>query len=60
MKFIILTKGSVVAIPKDVEHWHGAAKDSKLVHIAISNMKNGGHVIWLQPVTDLEYNAVDK
>jgi len=55
----LLTKGSVVAIPKDVEHWHGAAKDSKLVHIAISNMKNSSNVIWLQPVTYLEYNEVD-
>ena len=52
----LLTKGSVVAIPKDVEHWHGAAKDCKLVHIAISNMKDGSNVTWLQPVTDVEYN----
>ena len=56
----LLTKGSVVAIPKDVEHWHGAAKDSKLVHIAISNMRDGSNVTWLKPVTEEEYNEVNK
>jgi quercetin dioxygenase-like cupin family protein/alkylhydroperoxidase/carboxymuconolactone decarboxylase family protein YurZ len=50
-----LVKGSVVAIPKDVEHWHGAAEDSLMIHIAISNMEDGGNVIWLAPVTDEEY-----
>ena len=55
----LLTKGSVVAIPKNVEHWHGAAKDSQLEHIAISNMKDGGNVSWSQPVTDEEYNTVN-
>ena len=53
-----LTPGTVVAIPKDVEHWHGAAKDSKMVHIAISNMKDGTPVTWLDPVTDEEYNSL--
>ncbi|MDU1892690.1 MAG: cupin domain-containing protein [Dysgonomonas sp.] len=51
-----LTPGSVVTIPKDVEHWHGAAKDSKMVHIAISNIKDNSPVTWLNPVTDEEYN----
>lgn len=49
-----LTKGSVVVIPKDVEHWHGASADTKLVHIAISNMIDGSNVIWMNPVNDQE------
>jgi 4-carboxymuconolactone decarboxylase len=53
-----LVKGSVVAIPKDVEHWHGAAEDSLMVHIAISNMADGSNVTWLAPVTDEEYREV--
>ena len=53
-----LGKGDVVVIPKDVEHWHGAANNSKFVHIAISNMKEGSNVTWLKPVTDEEYNIV--
>lgn len=54
-----LVKGSVVAIPKDVEHWHGASADTKLVHIAISNMKDDKNVIWMSPVDDKEYSAVN-
>lgn len=53
-----IAKGDVVVIPKDVEHWHGAAKDSKFVHIAISNMKDGSNVTWLAPVTEEEYNII--
>lgn len=55
-----LIKGSVVAIPKDVEHWHGASKETKLVHIAISNIKDNSAVTWLAPVNDEEYGSVDK
>lgn len=53
-----LQKGSVIPIPVGVEHWHGASKDSKLVHIAITNFKNNSAVTWLKPVTDEEYDNV--
>ncbi|MNY64252.1 hypothetical protein D3C86_2013320 [compost metagenome] len=56
----VLAKGSTVAIPKDVEHWHGAAANSKMVHIAISNMLDGNNVTWKTPVTDEEYAEVNK
>lgn len=55
-----LIQGSVVAIPKDVEHWHGASTDTKLVHIAVSNMDEGSAVTWMTPVTEDEYNKVNK
>ena len=55
-----LVKGSVIAIPKDVEHWHGAAEDSLMAHIAISNMEDGSNVTWLAPVTDAEYQEACK
>ena len=32
----LLHKGDVVAIPPDVEHWHGAVQDSDFIHIGIS------------------------
>lgn len=51
-----LVKGDVVVIPPLVEHWHGAALDSKFTHIAITNFKDGENVEWLLPVTDEEYN----
>jgi 4-carboxymuconolactone decarboxylase len=56
----VLIKGTTVAISKEVEHWHGAAADSKLIHIAISNVANGSSVTWLGPVTDEEYMEVTK
>jgi quercetin dioxygenase-like cupin family protein len=55
-----LKKGDAVNIPAHVEHWHGAAPDSRLVHIAITNYKEETNVDWLKPVTDEEYNSVVK
>lgn len=54
----VLTKGTTVAIPKGIEHWHGAAADSKLIHIAISNLAGGSSVTWTTPVSDEEYEQV--
>lgn len=53
-----LQKGSVIPIPVGVEHWHGASKGAKLVHIAITNFKDNSAVTWMTPVTDAEYNNV--
>jgi len=39
-----------------VIHWHGAAPDSELTHIAINVNTQNGIVEWLEPVTDDEYN----
>lgn len=57
---VVLQKGDVYVIPKDMEHWHGASHDSKFVHVAISNMVNGGNVTWMSPVTEEEYNSLLK
>ncbi len=54
----LLTKGDVVVIPSHVEHWHGAAQDSSLTHIVITNNAAEGVVKWLAPVTDEEYNSI--
>lgn len=54
-----ITKGDVVIIPEDTEHWHGASATSKIVHIAITNFKDDVPVTWLQPVTDEEYDRVN-
>jgi len=50
-----LSKGDVVVIPSNLEHWHGATRDSFFSHIAISNITAKGAVEWLTPVTDEEY-----
>jgi quercetin dioxygenase-like cupin family protein len=45
--------GDVVHISPGEEHWHGAAPDSYLLHVAISL----GEADWLDAVTDDEYAA---
>lgn len=55
-----IKKGDVINIPEAVEHWHGAAENSEMVHIAITNFKEEEQVHWLQAVTDEEYNTVKK
>jgi 4-carboxymuconolactone decarboxylase len=52
-----LTKGDVVVIPSNIEHWHGATKYSSFTHIAITNITSEGAVKWLEPVTDEEYQS---
>ncbi len=54
-----IKKGDVVNIPENTEHWHGAAANSKLIHIAITNFKEDIQVTWLQAVTDEEYEKVN-
>jgi quercetin dioxygenase-like cupin family protein/alkylhydroperoxidase/carboxymuconolactone decarboxylase family protein YurZ len=54
----ILNKGDIVKIPPDTEHWHGAAPDTSLTHIAISPNTDKGSVIWMKPVSDNEYNKI--
>lgn len=50
-----LKPGDCVAIPANVKHWHGAAKDSWMSHVAFeacgTNMSNE----WCEPVSDEEY-----
>lgn len=55
-----IKKGDVINIPPNVLHWHGASADSKMVHIAISNYKDGKNVIWGDPVTDAEYQEANQ
>ncbi len=53
----VLNVGDVVEIYPDVIHWHGAAPDSEFEHIAISTWQSKGSVVWMEPVTDEEYNS---
>lgn len=52
----LLLPGDVVKIASDVIHWHGASSDSEFTHIAIGTQPAKGSVVWLEPVTDKEYN----
>lgn len=53
-----LSDGDVVCIPKNVGHWHGAAPDSRFIHIAISNIADNSAAEWLDEVSETEYESV--
>ena len=56
----LLNVGDVVEILPDVVHWHGATPDSEFEHIAISPQSHKGSVVWMEPVSDKEYNSYKK
>jgi quercetin dioxygenase-like cupin family protein len=49
--------GDTVWIPPHEKHWHGAAPDTGMVHIAIHEARDGVHIDWLEPVSDEDYRA---
>lgn len=55
---VVLAPGSVVFIPANVKHWHGAAKDSWMSHVAFEAPGMNCANEWLEPVTDEEYAAL--
>ena len=54
-----MTPGSVVNIPAEVKHWHGAAPDSWVSHIAIEVAGEETSNEWCEPVSDEEYGKVN-
>ncbi len=53
-----LRAGDCVTIPANIKHWHGAKKNSWFSHIAIEVPGENTSNMWLEPVTDEEYNAL--
>ena len=56
---VSLHEGSLVMIPAEVKHWHGAKKDSWFSHIAVECPGEETSNEWCEPVTDAEYAALD-
>ena len=48
--------GTVIHIPANVKHWHGAAADSWFAHLAFSIPGEKTENVWLEPVSESEYN----
>ena len=55
---VSLHEGSVVMIPANVKHWHGAAPDSPFQHLAIEVPGQDTGSQWLEPVDPDEYNRL--
>lgn len=50
--------GTVIHIPANVKHWHGAAKDSWFAHLAFEVPGENTETVWLEPVSDAEYDKL--
>lgn len=52
----IVRKGDIIQCLPGVAHWHGAAPGSTFTYVAVTPVAKG-RTVWLQAVTDKEYNS---
>lgn len=52
---VSLVPGTVIVIPANVKHWHGAKKDSWFSHIAIEVPGENASNEWCEPVEEEAY-----
>ena len=55
-----LKEGTVITIPPEVKHWHGAKKDSWFSHIAVEVPGEETSNQWCEEVSDEEYNKLEE
>ena len=55
---VSLVPGTVITIPAEVKHWHGAKKDSWFSHIAVEVPGENCSNEWCEPVSDEEYTKL--
>jgi len=55
-----MVPGTVVNIPAEVKHWHGAAADSWFSHLAIEVPGEGASNEWCEAVDDESYRKVNQ
>ena len=54
-----MTPGTIIAVPAEVKHWHGAQKDSWFQHLTYhKDVQEGASNEWLEPVDDATYRAL--
>lgn len=53
----IVHKGDIIKCDPGVAHWHGASPHSRFTYIGVTPVTKG-KTIWLQRVTDEEYNSI--
>jgi quercetin dioxygenase-like cupin family protein len=49
--------GDIVWFEPGEKHWHGAAPDCAMMHIAVAEMSDGKAVDWMEKVTDEQYGG---
>ncbi len=55
---VSLIPGTVITIPANVKHWHGAKADSWFSHIAVECPGEETSNEWCEPVTEEEYGKL--
>ena len=55
---VSLHEGSVISIPANVKHWHGAKANSWFSHIAVEIPGENTSNEWCEPVSDEEYSSL--
>ena len=54
-----LKPGVVIAIPAEVKHWHGAAKNSWMQHLTYhKDVQEDASNEWLEAVSDEQYDML--
>jgi quercetin dioxygenase-like cupin family protein len=54
----LIRAGDTVWIPPGERHWHGAAPDAFMTHLAIQEAdESGSAVAWAEPVSEDDYRA---
>ena len=54
-----LRPGDTGIIPCDTRHWHGAGPDHFFVHLAMTEIEDGGQgTVWFEHVSDEDYAAI--
>lgn len=55
---VSLMPGTVITIPPNVKHWHGAKKDSWFSHIAVEVPGENTQTEWCEAVEDAAYEKL--
>lgn len=55
---VSLVPGTVITIPPEVKHWHGAKADSWFSHISVEVPGEETSNQWCEPVTEEEYRKL--
>lgn len=57
---VLMTPGTVVNIPAEVKHWHGAVDNSWFSHLAIEVEGEETSNEWLEAVSEEDYRKVNE
>ena len=59
-EIIEIKAGDVIWFAPGEKHWHGAAPNTSMTHLAIHEALNGSTVDWMEEVREEDYNAAPK